>query len=61
MNVDIDENGRFVMKPAPTEKGDYIDMRAEMDCLVAISACPSEYAINDYKTKPLGIEIWEED
>lgn len=58
MNVELDENGCFVIKPPVAEKGDYIEMRAEMDCLVAISACPSDKApTNDFRPKPLGIQI----
>jgi len=61
MNVEIDEKGCFVIKPPLADKGDYIEMRAEMDCLAAISACPSDTApTNDFKPKPLGVEILEE-
>jgi uncharacterized protein YcgI (DUF1989 family) len=60
MNVEIDEEGRFIIKPPKTEKGDYIDLLAEMDCLVAVSACPSDKVpTNDFKPKPIGIEILE--
>ncbi len=55
----VDENGHYTFYPPPIEKGDYIDFLAEMDVLVAISACPDESAINDYAPKPLKIEIYE--
>jgi hypothetical protein len=60
MNVDIDpETQFFVVKPPLVKKGDHIDMLAEMDCLVAISACPSDkIATNMYKIKPLIVEIY---
>ena len=58
MNVDI-ENDMQVFKPSLAEKGDYIDLLAEMDVLVGASACPSEGIVNHGKPKPLGIEIFE--
>jgi len=59
MNVDI-ENGRFIFKPSLADKGDYIDLLAEMDLLVAISACPQDLTpINDYKLKSLGVQIYD--
>lgn len=61
MNVDVDTDCRFIIKVPASEKGDYIDFRAEMDLLVAISACPNDVGpTNDYVAKPLKIEIFEE-
>lgn len=58
MNVDV-EGDRFVIKPPVVGKDDYIDMRAEMDCLVAVSACPSDRATtNAGRIKPLKIQIY---
>ena len=43
------------------KKGDHIDMVANMDCLIALSACPTcgNTPSNDWVNKPLKIEIWE--
>lgn len=61
MNVDFDENGRPVTKAPLVEKGGYIEMVAEMDCLVVISACPNDITpCNDYVPKPLGVQVYEE-
>ena len=39
-------------------KGDYIELRAEMNILAAVSACPADRnATNDGRAKPLGITI----
>jgi uncharacterized protein YcgI (DUF1989 family) len=58
MNVDIDSNGRFVVKPPTVKKDDFIEFRAEMDCLVAVSSCPSDIApVNNFRIKPLRVEI----
>jgi hypothetical protein len=60
MNVDIDENGCFIIKPPVAGPGDYIDIRAEMDLLVAVSACPSDIApVNDFRIKPLKVILYE--
>ena len=60
MNVTVDEDCHFKFHPPLSKKGDYIDFLAEMDVLVAISACPeTESAVNDYAIKPLKIEIYE--
>ena len=59
MNVDYGENMEsYIVKLPVAKKGDYIELLAEMDCLVAISACPAQPLCNDYN-KPLKIEIWE--
>ncbi|KAL9622277.1 MAG: hypothetical protein Q9160_003288 [Pyrenula sp. 1 TL-2023] len=36
----LDGQGRYFMEPCPAEKGEYVEFFAEMDCLVAVSACP---------------------
>jgi uncharacterized protein YcgI (DUF1989 family) len=63
MNVIYAPDGTFTFEPPVIEKGDYVDFRALMDVLVAISACPNEGElrgeINDYVAKPLLVEILE--
>jgi uncharacterized protein YcgI (DUF1989 family) len=59
MNVDIDGNGCFVVKPPAAQKDDFIEFRAEMDCLVAVSCCPSDIApVNNFRIKPLRAAIY---
>ena len=61
MNVDIEPDGRFTILPPTAEKGDHIDLRAEMDILGAISCCPREIGpVNDGRLKPLGIRIFDD-
>ena len=66
MHVGFDEDGRYYFKPPAGKRGDYIDLRAEMDCLVGLSACPAGDVsiINgegaDRGNKPLKVEIREE-
>jgi len=60
MKGQVDEEGHYTFFAPPIEKGDYIDFRAEMDVLVAISACPEDQSsINDYAPKPLKVEIYD--
>ena len=59
MVPDIDEECRYTFRTPVIDKGDFLDFRAEMDVLVAMSACPQEDAVNDYAAKALGVEIRE--
>lgn len=56
MNAEGFEEGRFDTLEPITKQGDYISMRAEMDVLVAVSACPFDLL---YTPRPLGIKIVE--
>lgn len=56
MNAEGFEEGRFDTLEPITEKGDYISLRAEMDLLVGVSACPFDLL---YTPRPLGIRIVE--
>ena len=58
MNVALDAAGGFRILPPETKTGDYIDLRAEMNVLAAVSACPADRnATNDGRAKPLGIRV----
>ena len=60
MNAEQDGDGNFTIKPSSAVVGDYIDLRAEMDVLAAISACPSMGSpVNGFQAKPLGLTIYE--
>ena len=59
LNAQLDDEGGFNIKEPTAVKGDYIDLRAEMDILTAISACPSDSITNAYQPKPLGVQIFE--
>jgi uncharacterized protein YcgI (DUF1989 family) len=54
MNVAGIEEGKFETILPASEKGDFISLRAEMDVLAAISACPFDLL---YEPKPLRIQI----
>jgi uncharacterized protein YcgI (DUF1989 family) len=42
MNTEIDEAGRMVIHPPRSRAGDHLELRAEMDLIVAVSACAAD-------------------
>lgn len=62
MNTDVIDEREIVFKPSLAGPGDHIEMKAEIDVLVVVSACPSETsASNDHDPKRLVIEVWDVD
>ena len=60
MNVELYPDGSFRMKPTEVGKDDYIDLKAEMDVLAAVSACPADTSpTNGGRSAPLGIKIFQ--
>ena len=60
MTAAFKPDGGREIKMAPVKKGDFVELRAEMDLLCGISNCPDELGIyNDHKTKPLGVQIFD--
>ena len=55
----IDENGYLHIEPSPARDGDYIDFLAEMDILVAFSACPAPSPVNDEIPRDMKVQILE--
>ncbi len=47
MNIPVDAENRIQWLPPVSRPGDYVDLRAEMDCVLVMSACPQDIiAIN---------------
>ena len=43
MNIAVERDGQALStRPAVSKPGDFITLRAEMDCIVALSACPQD-------------------
>ena len=42
MNVPVSNGSTLTYVPAVAKVGDYLELRAEMDCVVAFSACPQD-------------------
>jgi uncharacterized protein YcgI (DUF1989 family) len=58
MNPELHGDGSYRFLPSPVAPGEWFAMRAEMDVVMAVSACPDEAPYNGGRPKPLGIEIW---
>jgi uncharacterized protein len=62
MNVVHGPDGSAEIAEPPSKAGDYIDMRAEMDMLVAISACPQERnPVNGWNPTALDVIVYHPD
>jgi uncharacterized protein len=58
MNIPVHPDGTLGWEPAPTGPGDSVTMRAAMDCIVVVSACPQDIVpINDRNPTPVAIEL----
>ena len=42
MNIPVGPDGSVSFEPPVSEPGDYLTLRAEMDCVVVFSACPQD-------------------
>jgi uncharacterized protein YcgI (DUF1989 family) len=56
MNVEIDPAGRTAVKPPRSKPGDCIELRAEMDLIVGLTACSAELS-NNNAFKPIWYTI----
>lgn len=57
MHVTISENGKISIHPARSKAGDYIDLRAEMDLVVGVTAC-SAGKCNNYQCTSIDVEVY---
>ena len=63
MCTGYDADGRYVMKASPARAGDFIEMRAEVDLLAALSTCPggdcaSGHSSDEAACHPIAMEVW---
>lgn len=56
MNVEIDRDGRLRILPPRSRAGDAIELLAEMDLLIGLTACSAELS-NNHRLKPIDYEI----
>jgi len=60
MRVEVEADGTMEIKEPTSRPGDFYDLRAEMDLLVAVSNCPQERnPCNGFKPTPMGMIIYE--
>jgi hypothetical protein len=60
MNSGINKDGTLEIYPPLSKAGDRIDLRAEMDLILSVSACPADKC-NNYSHSPIQIEIYDLD
>ncbi|MGH7777086.1 MAG: DUF1989 domain-containing protein [Candidatus Dormibacterales bacterium] len=59
MNCPVQPDGAFRIEAPRSRAGDHVDLRAEMDLLVALSNCPQDLnPCNAGEPKPLGVTIF---
>jgi uncharacterized protein len=56
MNVGIMPSGELEIGPPLSGPGDFVDLRAEMDLVVGVTACSAEKS-NNYSLKPIDLVI----
>ena len=56
MNVGILPSGELEIGPPISGPGDFVDLRAEMDLVVGVTACSAEKS-NNHSLKPIDLEI----
>jgi len=56
MNVSIAGDGELSIDPPRSRPGDYIELRAELDLIVGLTACSAEMS-NNYRFKPIEFEV----
>jgi uncharacterized protein YcgI (DUF1989 family) len=60
MNIEYLPDGGFGIAPPRSRPGDHVDLRAEMDCLLALSNCPQERnPCNNFRPTPLRLVVLE--
>ena len=58
MTTGLNDLGKPFYLSSDAKKGDYVELFAEMDCLVAVSACPG--GSSGPQSRPLMIEIFSQ-
>jgi uncharacterized protein YcgI (DUF1989 family) len=56
MNVDVLPSGEIRIGPPLSKPGDFVDLRAEMDLVVGVTACSAEKS-NNHSFKPIELEV----
>ena len=57
MNVAILPSGELKIGPPLSGPGDFLELRAEMDLIVGVTACSAEMS-NNYSFKPIEVEVY---
>jgi len=59
-NAAVDAEDRLYLKPNPAKRGDYVELIAHIDSLVAVTCCTADmFALSNFELKPLKLQILE--
>ena len=59
MYVPVEPDGRMAIVDGRSKPGDYVDLRAEMNVLAALSNCPQmNNPANGYNPTPIRVTVW---
>ena len=56
MNVDVWQAGGLRIGPPLSKAGEFVDLRAEMDLIVGVTACSAEKS-NNHSLKPIDLVV----
>ena len=56
MNVEVGLDGTLRILPPRSKAGDYVELRAETDLVIGLTACSAEMS-NNYRLKPIEFEL----
>jgi uncharacterized protein YcgI (DUF1989 family) len=57
MNIEISRRGEITIQPPLSKAGDYVELRAEMNMIVGVTAC-SAGNCNNFKWTPIDVEVY---
>lgn len=57
MNVDVGPSGVLTIGPPLSRAGDFVELRAEQDLVVGVTACSAEKS-NNNRFKPIDLEVY---
>ena len=57
MNVEVSPSGTIGIGPPISRPGDFLDLRAESDLVVGVTACSAEKS-NNHALKPIDLEVY---
>ncbi|KAL2066847.1 hypothetical protein VTL71DRAFT_1271 [Oculimacula yallundae] len=58
MCVEIDQDGKIELREPKSGKGSWVVLRAEVECLVVLSACPNDIsAVNAWRCRDVEVEV----
>lgn len=62
MNCPVSEDGGYRIECSVSRPGDFVDLQADMDCIVAMSNCPGDTSPeNGYKLTPMKVVLYQPD